>query len=133
MTDKKPTDSEVVKALEEYYQQRDSGYSDYLAYGGKQDENEESFLYFLRDLINLINRLQAENVRLKAERDKEHDYSNHYARMYVKAKAEAYKGCIGKLKGIANAEQIVSIDGEWAISQRMADNLLKEMVGEDNG
>ena len=117
----KLTDKEIVKALECCGNQMYSC------------TDKKCKAKTLGDALDLINRLQAENVRLKAERDKEHDYSNHYARMYVKAKAEAYKGCIGKLKGIANAEQIVSIDGEWAISQRMADNLLKEMVGEDNG
>lgn len=67
MTDKKLTDKEIVKALEEHYKQVDKGYSTHLEYGGKGDEHEEKYIYMLRDVLDLINRLQAKNERLKEE------------------------------------------------------------------
>lgn len=58
-------DNEIIKALEEHYRQVDAGYSTHLEYGGKGDEHEEKYIYMLRDVLDLINRQQAEIERLK--------------------------------------------------------------------
>lgn len=64
MPDKKLTDTEIVKALEEHYIQTDEGYRDYLMYGGKGDEHEEKYLYMLSDVLDLINHLQKEKEKI---------------------------------------------------------------------
>ena len=120
MPDKKLTDSEIIKALEEHYKQVDKGYSDHLAYGGKGDEHEEKYIDMLSSVFDLINRLQAENERLKAE-IKFSDYLEYETTNQIKA--EAYKEFAERLK-------------EWFCKEsevyKLIDNLLKEMVGEDN-
>jgi FtsZ-binding cell division protein ZapB len=73
MPDKKPTDAEIVKALEEHYKQVDKGYSTHLEYGGKGDEHEEKYIYMLRDVLDLINRLQARVEYYKKNRNKYQD------------------------------------------------------------
>lgn len=73
--------------------------------------------------LDLINRLKAENARLKQERDEEHDNCNHYARMCVKAKSEARKEFAERLKEKA----VKTYYGELVFTEDDIDNLLKEM------
>lgn len=79
----------------------------------------------------------AENERLKTERDKEHDYANHYARMCVKAKTKAYKECIEKAKEklrrspqwICQRENCTNFGFSYDDVFNALDNLLKELGG----
>lgn len=92
--DKKPTDSEIVKALEEYCKKYN------LTYNGKQ----------AKAILDLINRQRAEIERLNAEHDKNFEKweildkrtKERYAELYEEAKAvvraEAYKECIEEAK-----------------------------------
>ena len=134
MTDKKLTDNEIIKALEEE-----------IEYGcGHYIEIEMSTI---KDTFDLINRLQAENERLwsmnQAKLDTIHDLqeeNNWYNETINTTKAEAYKEFADKieerisikiLKGKSNeyaegfADALDGVNGE-------IDNLLKELVGEDN-
>ena len=55
---------EIKEKLKERYYYLDQAYSDHLAYGGKCDEQMEEEIYLLRDMIEYINELESENVRL---------------------------------------------------------------------
>ena len=149
----KLTDSEIVKAFEEYYKGIDKGYSTYLEQGGKSDEYEEKHLYMVRGVLDLINRLQAENERLKTQL-----YLEKYTDVAKRTiKAEAYKECIEKVKEEINealinnykvrSERAQSIpiytkDEFWNYCagkidclrglDDYLDNLLKELVGDKN-
>ena len=116
--DKLP-DSEIVKALEEYAAKYN------LTYIGKQ----------AKIILDLINRLQAENERLQRRNHfLEIEYKNQgdlfWARVET-AKAEAYKDCIEKVK---KKYQIFE-NQAYAINpyalHGFLDNLLKELVGEE--
>lgn len=124
MPDKKLTDSEIVKAVKAYEEK-------ILANGIKSLEPFE-----MRDIIQKqqeeINRLQAENERLKADIGKEftcfvgdpHKVEHcPYLEQLETAKAEAYKKFAEKLKcGVSITSGIITCEN--------VDNLLKEMVGE---
>ena len=78
------TDNENKKDLESY---KTSNCDECPFYGVKEDCEVE----LPEEALNLINRQKAEIERLRAERDKEHQYTMHYARMCAKAKSEAIK------------------------------------------
>ena len=102
----KLTDAEIVKALEEM-----------VDYPHNYEEGQE-----LKNVLDLINRLQAENERLKDILDKKViEFADDKKQ---KIKAEAYKEFAERLKGHRNGNYIF-------ISTELLDNLLKEMVGED--
>lgn len=135
----KLTDNEIIKALEEHYKKVDSGYSCYLENGGKGDDEEEKYLYMVRDVLDLINRLQAENERLKGEVAKEftcfvgdpHKVEHcPYLEELKTAKAEAYKECIEKVKENSNKTELVCsgalVRTDYTITEEALDNLLKE-------
>ena len=128
MPDKKLTDSEIVNLLELLLDK-------IRAYECKNIFiNEASIL----DILDLINRLQAENERLKrAIKSSKETKQRLRAEIYVKKKlldiaeerfkkikTEAYKEFAERLK---EKNRSVSI-----LRQGDIDNLLKEMVGEDN-
>lgn len=146
---KKPTDSEIVKALEEQL-----NLMGYVTNGCYLDTVQSFQMYeTLRVSLDLINRLQAENERLtksvttltksiseltdEVERQKKaKDESFLFAANIYEAekiviaetKAEAYKECIEKVKALFPS------DNEpyqyWEIHEG-ADNLLKELKGND--
>lgn len=91
MPNKKPTDSEIVKALEEHYKQVDKEYRTHLEYGGKGDEFAEKYIYMLCDVLDLINRLKAENEKLTIRLRKERYQFADIGKMYSEIKSEAYK------------------------------------------
>lgn len=129
--DNKLTDNEIIKALEQKIKFKEF------------DESEDAIIKvnILENVLDLINRLQAENEvyetcnarkdeaikslesRLKKLQMKFDDIS----KMYSEIKAEAYKECIEKVKALFPS------DNEpyqyWEIHEG-ADNLLKELVGE---
>ncbi len=122
------TDNEIKKALEEYSVKYN------LTYNGKQ----------AKATLDLINRLQAENERLKNDLNEIiveyqrlddtvtngaevcHNCHLKYAEKIKQAKAEAYKECIEKVKKRAELSSCSN-----AVNT-IADNVLKELVGEIN-
>lgn len=83
------------------------------------------------DIIDLINRQQAEIERLKDERDKEHDYCNHYVRMCAKAKSEAIKEFAKKVEtefAKKVSENIRNRNPHWYIAKRIVRETAIEMT-----
>ena len=98
----KLTDNEIVKALECYRGQK------LFAFNGKKPE------IYIHDILDLINRLQAENERL----------NNHIVDSNKKVKSEAYKEFAERIKietGYLFSAESIEVE---------VDNLLKELVGE---
>ena len=58
---------EIKEKLKEHYYYLDQAYSDYLAYGGKADEQQEEKIHFFGDILTIINELESENERLKTQ------------------------------------------------------------------
>jgi FtsZ-binding cell division protein ZapB len=105
MKDKKLTDKEIAKALE-------------CAIRNDCDCNCVFLLpNKVQDVLDLINRLQAENERLKNDLA----ISRKETKRYKTAKAEAYKEFADRVK-----EKL----GNTNLAIRFIDNLLKELVGE---
>ena len=104
------TDNEIVKALEEHYKQVDKGYSTHLEYGGKGDEHEEKYIYMLRDVLDLINRLQAKVIKEQNKNSKLRNERNPY---------DSKDETNGTICGLAHAIGRIK-------------DLLKEKVGENN-
>lgn len=100
--------------------------------------NREEDIKFLKDLIN---RIQAENERLKSANDEKsrqwdmlaEKTKQHYADLYNEAKdilkAEAYKEFADKLENEINCRTTLSRQQDKNVI-RIMHNLLKEMVGE---
>ena len=159
MPDKKLTDNEVVKAKELIKMLREAYNAYYDTSKGMPyniDETLRESAFCLENCLNEINRLQAENEnysknnrqmtsdilklykeleqaeaeneRLKEEIELLHsDYT--YKLVKKKAKAEAYKEFAERLKETAYHNDA----GDYIIFDVDIDNLLKELVGEDNG
>jgi hypothetical protein len=147
MPDKKPTDvtdnnvgkitdSEIVKAKEvslkeqiEHYNQRRKEVFD--RYYRKNTEGNEDTLeicvlresaVLISKLESIINRLQAENERLKSP------FVKMYEQFEDKIKAEAYKEFAERLK---KAKQYSIERHENIVPVAVIDWILKELVGED--
>ena len=121
----KLTDSDIVKALEGAYKIEPTT----MFFITDYNTNKISTIA-IGDIVDLINRLQAEIARLK-KYDEERDIRLH-ARLIATAKAEAYKEFAERL--IAEYAQGMS----WFRSKEVCyvdvqdiRNLLKELVGED--
>ena len=143
------TDNEIIKALE-------------CCANGDTDECQncpyvEKYPYcdgpMERDVLDLINRLQAENERLKEKgivvllkpenaqfENLEHFETRQISKEMLPAivrrvKAEAYKECIQKIKIKSKKEHLVcsgaSLRTDYTITVKDLKNLLKELVGED--
>ena len=89
-----------------------------------QNEDIENFVKDVVFLKDLINRLQAENERLK----KESEIFADIGKMYSEIKAEAYKEFAERLKETFPKDDFLRSTKQ--ISKDI-DNLLKEKVGED--
>ena len=131
------TDNEIVKALEVC----DNSFCEDCKYHDKLFNCRDNLI---RDALDLINRLQAENERLTKEntilsqnadtafQDGLNEAQDLYAeQVKTEIKAEAYKEFAEKVKKNQRKlfNYIYSEDGFGAI----VDNLLKELVGDDNG
>lgn len=97
--------------------------------------DKEKGIDFLRDALNLINRLEAENERLKKEKDEyAYLYDKHINTAFSHIKAEAYKECIQKIKVKSKKEHLVcsgaSLRTDYTITDKELNNLLKELVGD---
>ena len=160
MTDKKLTDSEIIKALEEWIKNYDGSYVNFKKLG---------------NALDLINRLQAENSNLtsdltslqndltsaKAENERLRENNKAIMQTIADVHTEAYKECIEKVKEEikqALKSNYKAIQGRIAYYENQGDmfvgdefvdycngkvdclrglddfldNLLKELVGEDN-
>ncbi len=145
MSDKKLTDSEIVKALKQC--------SDCNADLRKSCNGCLLLNYFPYctengiDLgVDLINHLQAENERLKEEKSKLENKIDEIYPLVMQlpnamqqAKAESYKECIDKVKNIICENTYPDFDKNgkavniWkSRAYKDIDNLLKELVGENN-
>lgn len=127
MTDKKLTDEEIIKALTEL--------SRYTGF-------QKKYTQVLNATLDLIKRQKSEIERLKSANDEKFRQWNmlaektktHYANLYNEAKdklkAEAYKEFAERLK----QSTVMAVMGNkiYAVAtSKGADNLLKEMVGEE--
>ena len=126
-SDRMLTDNEIVKALECRVKGKCPECPYFHSYPCDKCKKLD------KDTLDLINRLQAENERLKEE-VKEHIKKSVAKRKYDKTliKAEAYKECIEKVK-----EELCDWVGadksiNYSRIEKVCDNLLKEMVGEDD-
>ena len=152
-------DSEIVKALEccvgEQYTCEQCPYQEKKHYdydndmfeimpNGLQYDQWSCDRWLLTDLLDLINRLQADNERLTAENillntdtteiksasfyfelEKQRERAEKFAeKRKAEIKAEAYKEFAFRLKKEYSLNQLVSTED--------IDDLLKELVGEDN-
>ena len=117
MPDKKLTDAEIRVALERMSEEDPNGFSS--------------------DILDLINRLQAENERLQDCIDEQDIEISRLYKRIDEIKAEAYKECIEKIKEKVNYK----LENEWIFTaegrtilymlDNFLNNLVKEMVGED--
>lgn len=135
MPDKKLTDNEIIKALEccvkETHTCLECPYTEF---------GQCEFLV-MKDALDLINRLQAENERLK-EKCEMWDKTvfakslEEWLEFCDNFKAEAYKECIEKAKNEIDSQshsRSLEASGERFRIHKILDNLLKELVGGENG
>ncbi len=142
MSDKKLTDSEIVKALECCIGDTDGK----DCFGCPLYEIDDCQAHLNLAALDLINRLQAENERLKEEKSKLENKIDEIYPLVMQlpnamqqAKAESYKECIDKVKNIICENTYPDFDKNgkavniWkSRAYKDIDNLLKELVGENN-
>ncbi len=148
MPDKKLTDNEIIKAYELCFAEKGTkqtcGKCPYHKFGKLCKVRRD------RDALDLINRLQAENERLKPFEDKIAEFKSHirvedmlvfassleeWLEFCDNLKAEAYKKCIEKAKNEIESQshsRSLEASGERFRIHKILDNLLKELVGDDN-
>ena len=141
MTDKKLTDNEIKKALECCIIQCSVCRQCPLL--PIKDNRGKCYTNLKKQALDLINRLQAENERLKEEKDTMSAYIKgngwgliSFVEFCKNIKAEAYKECIEKVKEQSNKAAWVSggklVAYEYTITAEKLNNFLKELVGEQN-
>ena len=120
------TDNEIIKAL-------NTCCGENGCFGCPYTENHSCRLLRnpIKDALDLINRLQAENERLRNTLDDVLDRQPLLVERSEKyAKAEAYKEFAERLK----EKKLYNYEWECNVVEcDTIDNLLKELVGEDNG
>ena len=140
MPDKKLTDAEIIKGLEDTLH-RIKGAEHLIV----PKLGVENLCNGLENALDLINRLQAENERLKTENKLliDNDVRNKYpncvlvekGRIYTRT-LEDYDKLIGDIYAEAYKECIEKVKWLWGNYsgyefKMKLDNLLKELVGED--
>lgn len=87
--------------------------------------------------LDLINCQRAEIERLQRQLNNAEELVNEKTVSITdlhgeneKFKVEAIKEFAERLKKEADSSKIISIDGNWAVSQAMIDNFVKETVGD---
>ena len=150
MSDKKPTDAEIVKTLNE------ADGMEHIAIFCDDGKSENMKSIQMVDIIDLINRLQAEveNYKQIAENQQKITMDRGFEIKNLKAyiqnngsgwglvshlefcknlKTEAYKECIEKAKSEIDRQshsRSLEASGERFRIHKLLDNLLKELVGE---
>ena len=147
MPDKKLTDNEVVKAFRECCVKLNGNFCDECQYNNKGMCNDIQMATDILDLINRkdeeLNRLQAENERLKNHIQEGIDLAKQIPEMLALTKAKAYKEFADRLKNEIISDTAYGCDtnqhtGYYDYQIKIGDipeyidNLLKELVGEDN-
>lgn len=137
MTDKKFTDEEIIKALEDYIKENEFEYF---------HSNIMGEYPLIRKSLDIINRQKSEIERLKLANDEKfrqwdvlaEKTKQHYADLYNEAKdilkAEAYKEFAKRLKaksGLFCPAESSELELIEAVKLLDIDNLLKKMVGEE--
>ena len=126
------SDSEIVKALECCIKwKREGDCAKCPLY-----ESDKLCVKEIRILaLDLINRLQAENEKLKEEKSKLENKIDEIYPLVMQlpnamqqAKAEAYKECLEKIE----QRDVSESDFYVMVKKTEFNNLLKELVGEDN-
>ena len=137
MPDKKLTDAEIVKACKDclHYDACKGTYSsakgdEDILYEFDGEMYAESGCEDFKDK-DLINRLQAENERLKVEYEESQKRNSDLVNAFQGYKAEAYKECIEKLKKLMEGWGDLEYYSEAIKAETDLDNLLKELVGEN--
>lgn len=133
MPDKKLTDSEIVKALKNYI--KDIGCA-------KCGFKDKYLLVIIKSALDLINRLQAENERVKPFEEKIAEFNSHirvedmlvfassleeWLEFCENLKAEAYKEFAELMKRDSHYVTADKEELKWLINQT-----LKELVGEES-
>ena len=140
MTDKKLTDLEIVKALEccvksSHFGECFENKCPLVSENGCKVGKETLYPYAL----DLINRLQEENERLKDHIQEGVELAKELPKMITLVKAEAYKECAEKIDTTTwyhinkNGELVKGANSETDIPLFKAEdifNLLKELVGD---
>ena len=113
------TDNEIITALEQYIERTKN-----IKYGARKmvlvaDER-------LKDILDLINRQQAEIERLQNENNQFADIG----KMYSEIKTEAIKEFAERLKENLIEESYDDVQFFKVVGESDIDNLVKEMVGD---
>ena len=145
------TDNEIIKAFKDFLNEQVDGYTDHVETGGERYEFIEKELELLKETDNLINRLQAENERLKSDvsvsRDAYMSMKDRYeyekekvekakqkcidiGKALKNAKTEAYKEFAERLKEKLHLNGVVMGSNCAIVEDTDIDNLVKEMVGD---
>ena len=115
------TDNEIVNSLKEY-----------IDFSEKMGLSYSTIIYIpkLKNVLDLINRLQAENERLKLECGlaKFDKYKAEFEEFRTEIETKAYKEFAERLK-----EKLYIDDDNFnpIVTETEIDNLLKELVGEE--
>lgn len=126
MSDKKLTDSEIIKALGDcLHRSCNVCIRRPEEYGATERQCSRGLM---KDALSLINRLQAENERLKDTLNATIAGQETLQRYITTAKAEAVKEFAERLK--EKYKPYVILGSE--VAEIEIDNLLKEMLGENN-
>ena len=128
MPDKKLTDEEIIRIMEICVNKTDVFVIHHNA------ETREYDQITIKDIVGVINRLQAEIERLTIRlRKAEHQLDDSMI-MYNTIKSEAYKECIEKVKSEIyqqpHSKGMEETRERYRIMQ-ILDNLLKELKGTD--
>lgn len=139
MTDKKLTDEEIIKALEDYIKENEFEYF---------HSNMVGEYPLIRKSLDLINRQKAEIEELKNYINRCKSGKEHWVKCLLEKPNEAIKEFAERLKGEIKREKEsgnellpeiydrdiqMNAEGEktaYDNVERIVDNLLKEMVGE---
>ena len=141
------TDNEIIKALECCKKAKikadceelgcpmfQKGWCAYLLHCDLDSDTTDVLLEGLTtDALDLINRQKAEIEMLREINSLLTEAGQSWQKRYEAAKAEAIKEFAERLMDKAELVRVNAFDSKWAISYEQIDNLVKEMVGDNNG